>query len=471
MEEKSLTVDAGSGGTGDDAGIALDAGSGISLEEQREILAGIDHLAEKNRRGLAGSGAEPFAAKKRGALFPLLVNGAAILLLAGGILFFSSMRGREEERFREGKVVYSPAERALIEEIRRETARKLGEKEREIDLVMSQLGGVDAELQSLQASADAQAEERKLILRRLHDEYESALTGLQSERSEILESSRTREAALRAQFEARAGELAAAATEGEARLAAARSELERLSGEQERAAAIDAHLSGFFARAGGEIRAGNLEAAAGILRSARDFLKTPVFQGMRSFQSRKELYTAAADALEGMLEELKKSATGTAAVPAAGEDTAGDGAAELAALNAELAGRNAVLERQAAELQGTVAALSGEGSNLGQLLAEARESAATLRDLNQALEAANAERTAAIGALQAQNGTLTQTLAARDGAIAELRAQNAALAQTVAAREGAVTELRAQNAAQAETIENLNTQLASIRQALQTLSQ
>jgi hypothetical protein len=449
---------------GDDGSIALDAGSGISLEEQREILAGIDHLAEKNRRELGtGSGAGPFAAKKRGLLFPLLVNGAAILLLAGGVFFFLSMRGKEEERFREGRVVYGSAERALIEEIRRETAEKLGEKEQEIDLVVSQLGDVDAELQSLQASVDAQAEERKLTLRRLHDEYESTLSGLQNERSEILESSRTREAALRAQFEAQAGELAAAAAGSEARLAAARSELERLAGERERAAAIDAQLSGFFVRAGGEIRAGNPEAAAGILKSARDFLNTPVFQGMRSFQSRKELYTAAADALEGMLEELKKSAAGVVAGPAAANPAAvgeaGDGAvsggadsgpAELAALNAELAGKNAALERQAAELRETVAALSGEGSNLGQLLAEARETAATLRDLNQALESANAERVQTIGALRDQNGTLTKTLADRDGVIAELRAQTAA---------------------QAETIEGLNTQLAAIRQALQALSQ
>jgi chromosome segregation ATPase len=446
MEQNSLAVNAGPDGAGNDGGIALDAGSGISLEEQREILAGIDHLAEKNRRELGAGGAEPFAAKKRGILFPLLVNGAAILILAGAFLFLLSMRGKEEERFREGRVVYSSAERALIEEIRRETTRKLGEKEQEIDLVVSRLDEVDAELQSLQVSVDTQAEERKLTLRRLHDEYESTLAGLQDERSEILESSRTREAALKAQFEARAGELAAAAAESEARLGAARSELERLAGEQERAAAIDAQLSGFFVRAGGAIRAGSPDAAAGILKSARDFLNTPVFQGMRSFQSRKELYTAAADALEGMLGELKKN---TAAVPAAVEETAGADSG-AAALNAELAGKNAALEREITELKETITALSGEGSDLGQMLAEARETAATLRNLNQALEAANAERVTAISALQSQNGTLTQTVTERDRVIAELRAQTAA---------------------QVETIENLNTQLASIRQALQTLSQ
>ena len=431
-------------GAGPDGGIGIvfDTGSGISVEEQREILEGIDRITERDRQRLSAAGStRRFAAKKRGVLFPLLINAAAILILAGGFLFLSTMHGKEEQQFREGKVVYSSTERALIEEIRRETARELGKKEREIDLVTSQLNDVDAELHSLQASVDAEAEERKANLQRLHDQYNAALSELQDERSGILESARLREAAMKARFEAQAGELSAAAAENAARLDAARSELERLSGEQERAAAIDAQLSGFFTRAGGEIRAGNLEAAAGILKSARDFLDTPAFQGMRSFQSRRELYTAAAGTIEGMLGELERSA-----VP--GNSGAGEsGAAEL---NAELTGRNAALERQVAELRETVTALSGEGSNLGQLLAESREAAATLRDLNQALEAANAERVQTIGALQAQNGVLTQT---------------------VADREAAVAELRGQNAAQAETIENLNAQLASIRQALQALSQ
>jgi DNA repair exonuclease SbcCD ATPase subunit len=458
MDSPAVTAGSGVAEPDGGTGIVFDPGSGISMEEQREILVGIDRITERDRQGLsAGSGTRRFAAKKRGVLFPLLINAAAILFLAGGFLFLSTMHGKEEQRFRREKVVYSSTERALIEEIRRETARELGKKEREIDLVTSQLNDVDAELQSLQASVDAEAEERKANLRRLHDEYESALSELQDERAEILESARAREAAMKAQFEARAGELSAAAAESEARRGAARGELERLAGEQERAAAIDAQLSGFFTRAGGAIRAGNLEAASGILNSARVFLNTPAFQGMRSFQSRRELYTAAADTIEGMLGELEKNAAlgnsgaagDAAADPAAGEDGA-PGAAKLAALNAELAGRNAALERQAADLRETVTALSGEGSNLGQMLAEARETAATLRDLNQALETANAERVATIGALQTQNGTLTRT---------------------VADRESAIAELRAQNAAQAETIENLNAQLATIRQALQALSQ
>ncbi|MDR2158538.1 MAG: hypothetical protein LBP23_00550 [Treponema sp.] len=450
MEEMgSLAVKAGSDGTGPDAGaeagVVFDPGSGISVEEQREILAGIDHITEKNRQGLsAGSGTRRFAAKKRGVLFPLLINAAALLFLAGGVLFLSSMHGKEEQQFRKGKAVYSATERALIEEIRRETAGEIRKKEREIDLVMSQLNGVDAELQSLQASVDAEAEERRANLRRLHDQYESSLSELQDERSAILESSRAREAAMRAQFEARAGELSAAAEQSEARLGAARSELERLSGEQERAAAIDAQLSGFFARAGGEIRAGNTEAASSLLKSAREFLNTPAFQGMRSFQSRKELYTAAADALEGMLGALGKNA-------AAGNSVAaGDGGESGTAELADLTNRNAVLEQTVADLRAAVTALSGEGSNLGQLLSESREAAAVLRTLNQALEAANAEQAQTISALQAQNGTLTRTVA--DG-------------------ESAVAELRAQNTAQAETIESLNTQLATIRQTLQALSQ
>ena len=102
----------------DNAGFVFDTASGISGEEQREILAGINSIAEKNRRSLA-AGKTALPAGKKGSIFPLLVNIIAVLILAGGFFLLLLVHGKEEVRVREGTAVYNPAERALIEEIRR----------------------------------------------------------------------------------------------------------------------------------------------------------------------------------------------------------------------------------------------------------------------------------------------------------------------------------------------------------------
>ncbi|MDR2543177.1 MAG: hypothetical protein LBC80_07000 [Treponema sp.] len=84
-----------------DNSIIIDPQSGISVEEQQEILTQINGIAEKNRHRLSqkeqGSGKKAvIKAKKSGAFFPLAVNIAAVLVLAAGsllLVFFNSMKG------------------------------------------------------------------------------------------------------------------------------------------------------------------------------------------------------------------------------------------------------------------------------------------------------------------------------------------------------------------------------------------
>ena len=184
---------------GEDTEIILDLNSGISEEEQREILAKINGIAEKNRRSLsggdssggpAGAGSKMrFKAKKSGGRFPLLVNVIAAAILASGFLLLSSFQGKTDAQVREGTMVYNSAERALIEEIRKETASRIDAKESEIALVVSRLEGVDAELRELHSSnqelsvEQIAAEER---LTSLQAEYLAGLATLQDERSQIL---------------------------------------------------------------------------------------------------------------------------------------------------------------------------------------------------------------------------------------------------------------------------------------------
>jgi chromosome segregation ATPase len=508
----NLPVNSGAGfdsasGSRDDAGFVFDAASGIPEEEQREILEGINSITEKNRQSLSAD-KTALPAGEKGSMFPVLVNIIAVLILGGGFLLLSLFHGREEVRVREGLSVYNPAERALIEEIRRETSSQLEAKENEIFLISSKLTGVDAELQDLQSSVETMMGEKEAELRKemgeafdaerqrlvdqnlseaaiaermrlfdaeriakmntelagyrqrldaeqaaaesnlqtLQEEYRVNLSTLQNERSQILESSRAREAGLHAQLEARTRELNAVSEQSQAALSSARSELERLSGEQEKAGVIESQLRGYYAAVNNHIRAGRLGEAAEAVRAMREFLNTPAFQSLRSIQARKDLYVSAADTLDIMIDEARKNSGAAAAGTPGGTLETG----ELERALTELQNRNAQLEETAAGLNRTIAAYSSQGSDLGQRIAEIEGHASALRTLNQALE---------------------QTVAERENTITALQSQNAGLSQTVAARESSISALQAENASQAETIENLNTQLVSIRQALQTLSQ
>jgi chromosome segregation ATPase len=482
--------------------VVFDRSSGISEDEQREILAGIDRIAEKNRRSLSG-GRPAVHAQKKGGLFPALVNAAAVLVLGGGFLLLSSFHGKEEVRFRESPAAYNPAERALIEEIRRETSSLLDAKENEISLIMSKLTGVDSELQNLQSSVETMMGEKEAELRKemgeafaverqrlvdqnlseaaiaermrqfdadriarmntelagyrqrldaeravsesnlqkLQEEYRAGLSTLQDERSQILESSRAREAGLRAQLEARARELNDLSEQNQAALSSARSELERLSADQEKAAVIEGQLGGYYTTALNHIRSGRLDEAAAAVGALREFLASPVITGSPAVQARREIYAASADALDTLISGALQNAGGT---PDGGPD--GDAARTVA----DLRDRNARLEESMAELNRTIAAYNSQSSGLGQRIAETEGTASALRTLNQSLQ---------------------QQVTDREQTIAGLQSQSAAQSEIIAARDARIGELEAANAAQTQAIANLNTQLESIRQALQALSQ
>jgi len=102
----------------------LNEKDGISIEEQKEILAQINGIAEKNRRSLSGGTTEeklPLLTKKKGAVFPLIVNiGACIILTAGAFLLFF-FNSKIDTQVRTGNTVYDGTERAIIDELRRDS--------------------------------------------------------------------------------------------------------------------------------------------------------------------------------------------------------------------------------------------------------------------------------------------------------------------------------------------------------------
>jgi chromosome segregation ATPase len=482
--------------TGENPEAALVIGSGISDAEQREILAGIERLAARNRESLSRDKPAVFKAKKRGGLFPLLVNILALFLLVGAGLVLYFLRGRDEAALRQGNVAYSSTEWALIREIRRETSRELEEKEREIVLIGSKLDEVDTELRVLHSSNEELTAEQRAVeanLRLLQEEYRSSLGSLQDDRSRILEASRSREAGLRAQLEARTQELTAVNEQSREALNAARAELERLSGDQEKGAAIEAHMNGLYANAASQVNAGRLEAALGTLASMREFINTPAFQSVRSIQARKNFYLTSIDTLEGVIAAAEKL---SALVDASGAGEFERTVAELeernsflqeqvAGLNQAASGAQSSLSRQLTELQNRISGLQTQTAGQQRSIAEKDSSIADLSARNTTLTQLNTSLTQQVSSLNQQiSGLQTQaagqqrSITERDSSIADLSSRNttltqqiAALNQTLAERDTAIGTLRGESAEQTAEIERLNNQLTTIRQTLQTLAE
>ncbi|MCL2473136.1 MAG: hypothetical protein FWF26_05600, partial [Treponema sp.] len=160
--------------------VIFDTSSGISLEEQEEILAGINAMASGNRLAPEAAAVE---AKKKGFLFPLFVNIGALVVLGLGLSLLFFLHGRDDQSIRENSTILGLTERKMIQEIRRETSQLLSEKENEINAILSKLSAAGNEYRLLQESVETLGEEQKAradYLLAMQDEYRGALSGLQT---------------------------------------------------------------------------------------------------------------------------------------------------------------------------------------------------------------------------------------------------------------------------------------------------
>jgi len=426
-------------------GVVFDAACGISEEEQREIFAQINAIAEKNRLSLA-AGADAsvdaagvaikskkgarrrFKAKKSGGFFPVVVNIAAIAALAGGFFALHTLQGKTDAEVREGTKVYNTAERALIETIRKETSSRLEEKESEITVIASQLEDIDAQLRELHSSnkelsVEQKAAEEKLMS--LQTEYRSALSSVQDERSRILEEARAREASLQSQLESRTRELALVSSQNTAIVDLAFSEMEQLSGEQNQTAIVEAQMSAFFANLNNKINENRLDEAAEVVRSTRSFLNTPAFQGLRAIQARKEMYAQTLNTFDTLIEEMRRNqaalATGVMPLDRSAEKTF-----------AEIKEKNEQLEK-------AMQTFSTEGANMVKRLTDMQKTIDKLESDKKTLTASSNEKDNRIRTLERDAAALNQTITARESTIAARESTIAARDSTIAANERTIT--------------------------------
>ena len=407
--------------------IVFDAASGISLEEQQEILDGINAMAGERRLSGGGPESEAIAgARKKGFLFPLLVNACALALLGAGFFLLFFIQRQDDGDIRRVSAGLGYTERTLIQEIRRETSRRISEKETEIDGIRSMLSSADAEYRILLGSVETLTEEQKeraAYLLAMQEEYQDTLLVLQNEQARIIEDSRMQEAALRAQAEELVHDLSGQIAQSQAMLGSAMDELKRLGSERERAAMAESQMSGFYKVLGRQIDSGSLDEAAKNLDAMKLFLDT-AFRGSRSMEEQKRNHLAAIAALEAAVSEaVSARAKATSAGTAPPAQGAGDEAAfkELAARYEALEAAASVLEQRAADQDKALAVLGSQGSDQSKAIAEYVTEIATLRTAN---------------------SNQQQTLNRRDGEIADLRAESFAGAQQLSDLNNSVASLQ-----------------------------
>ncbi|MCL2722391.1 MAG: hypothetical protein FWD47_13760 [Treponema sp.] len=330
----------------------IDEKAGISVEEQKEILTQINSIAEKNRRSLSqGASLEnPVVnAKKNGRFFPIIINAAAAAVLIIGIILLVFFNNKADERNRTGNAVYNLVEQALIDEIRKETAEKIAAKELEIASITSRLNDVDNQL-SLLRSSNIELTSEQLItqenLLALQHTYRSELAVLQDERALILENSRSREARIRAQLDERTREFAAAQQTASGELSEAMKEIERLTTERERLAAIEALFLG---------------------------------------------------GIDVYLEQLRLEQNGT------GLNNFNNNSAE----HSDLLILNVQLENTITEMQKTIDAFNSGSTGLERRLGELEDTITSLRNANTVFEQSTAEKDRTITSLQTENSNLS----------------------------------------------------------------
>ncbi|MDR2111376.1 MAG: hypothetical protein LBP32_08735, partial [Spirochaetaceae bacterium] len=319
-----------------DTDISLEGSSGISKEDQAEIAARIDSIAQANRISVTPE-VLVVRASKPGFIFPLFVNAGAVVLLISGFLILSAFHSRDDSEIRrESSTATRSAEGRLIQEIRKETAAELQAKDQEIAYITARLSGVGEELGRLstemedrirereddlrrQMDQQIEAERRRLLslnlseeviaermrafeaeqivlfnenlagyrrqleedrvaaeinLNKLREEYERNLETLNAERAQALETARLREANARHAVTDNSAEIDALFEQDRENLMSAREELQRLTGEQERSQAIEWQISGYYNTAVNQIRNQQLEAAADTLTALRLFMDT-----------------------------------------------------------------------------------------------------------------------------------------------------------------------------------------------------
>jgi hypothetical protein len=342
--------------TTDTGEFTFDESSGISKEDQKDILSQIDRLATESRIKVSQD-VFTISPKKKGVLFPVSVNLFALLALAVGILTLAFFFRRGEELLTQETGALSTAEGLLLQELKRESQQRLNEKELEIEQIQGQLARIDQERQNLKVNMEAQVREREESLKAaleeellsereklaeqgiseeditvrlaaleeqksieynelltsyadqvenervenernlklLEEEYNQNLSEINDERQQLLTEARQREDELRNQLEQEAAALESEKTKVE-------EELQRISEQTQRTDLVKTQIIGFYSTVQENINNADFDKAIQTLGSIKSYLNEESIVILPDIQQRREVEFFVIDSLAKLVE-------------------------------------------------------------------------------------------------------------------------------------------------------------------------
>ncbi len=360
-------------------GMSFEEDSGISREDQREILTQIEQVASENKITVTPD-VFTIRALKKGVLFPALVNVFSVLLLAAGLFtLYTIFRRGETQAAQEGTAI-TTAEGTLIKELKKESQEQLLAKNREIAQIQTRMQEIDQERNELATNMEARVRAREEELRRalqaeldgerarlkqqgvseedisarlreletqktadfqrqmaafrqeaeaerrrseenlksLQTEYQASLQRANAERQRVLEDARRREEELRGQMEARTQALQRETQALQRQTQAAREELNRIAAQREQEQLASNQLVGLYAQVRSSMQKGNLEGALQDLGNIREYLNTDELLTLPNIVQRRDVELFVVDSITSLVKtEMERKEADTTSLIAA----------------------------------------------------------------------------------------------------------------------------------------------------------
>jgi hypothetical protein len=351
--------------------IVFDPDSGISRDEQKEVLQEIDGIATQNRMKVTPDLFRVHAVK-RGVLFPLVVIAAAIFASGLGVLTFYLLFQQGETQLTSEQGGSITAEGKLIEQVKKDSAARLEAKNQQINEIQGRLAEIDKERRDLQSNMDAKvgqkeqelraslaqeldAERAKLqkqglsdqaIAKRLQDleaqknaesarqlesfrqqaeadrvkaeqtlrnqetQFNANLAKANTERQQVLADSRKRDEDLRSQLEQKTQVL-------ESEKARAQQALNTLATRQEQEDLVSGQLIGLYAVARADIAQKNYPKAVVSLKAVGEYVNSQDVAALPGIAKRRDFDLFVVDSLTALVQgEMNKGPADTAAAAA-----------------------------------------------------------------------------------------------------------------------------------------------------------
>jgi hypothetical protein len=323
--------------------------AGISADDRKEIQDEIEKVARRNRMSARP---EDFLVrpKRKGFVFPLVVNLLAIAATAGAVLLLSYVFRQRDIAIAGTSYALDTAEGKLLQELKRDSDSKLEEKDKAINEIRDRLSSLDKEKNDLAANIDQKVKARETELRskfqdeldaekkrladqgvsssvlqariksfetertaaldkqlddarktadtektaaedridQLRGEYQKSILDLGEERRRIQDEAKGREDALRASLNEKTKELETQSAAAAVGLEKARAQLDSLEEQRSRTQSEDDRILGFYGTIRSALRDRRYADAADSSASLASYLADPSLAKDPATQSRRE---------------------------------------------------------------------------------------------------------------------------------------------------------------------------------------